>query len=313
MLKIIFVEVSIGHVHAGQSSKEAMFMNRWKKIIVTGIALVSLLTLVACGKAANDSSSASSSSKPIVLGSSGSDYQIWQHIAKSPQAKKAGLTIKVKQVTDGNVINASTAEGQLDVNAFQSYAYFQQYNKINPSQKLAALGTTYLEPMGLYSKKYKHLNDIPNGATIGISNDPANATRGLLLLAAAKLITLKPNFNALSTVKDIQTNPKQLKFKEVETTVQTLPDVDAELISNTRALDGGLNVLKDSLFHEKLTQKTRANVNILATAAKNKNNKQFKKLVKLYHDPTLQAWIKKTFSGTKLEVNKPISYLQKNS
>ncbi|HAJ53187.1 MAG TPA: ABC transporter substrate-binding protein, partial [Lactobacillus sp.] len=79
--------------------------------------------------------------------------------------------------------------------------------------KLAALGTTYLEPMGLYSKKYKHLSDIPNGATIGISNDPANATRGLLLLAAAKLITLKPNFNALSTVKDIQTNPKQLKFK----------------------------------------------------------------------------------------------------
>ncbi|HAJ53186.1 MAG TPA: ABC transporter substrate-binding protein, partial [Lactobacillus sp.] len=72
----------------------------------------------------------------------------------------------------------------------------------------------------------------------------------------------------------------------VENTVQTLPDVDAELISNTRALDGGLNVLKDSLFHEKLTQKTRANVNILATAAKNKNNKQFKKLVKLYHDPT---------------------------
>jgi D-methionine transport system substrate-binding protein len=71
--------------------------------------------------------------------------------------------------------------------------------------------------------------------------------------------------------------------------------------------------LKDSLFHEKLTQKTRANVNILATAAKNKNNKQFKKLVKLYHDPTLQAWIKKTFSGTKLEVNKPISYLQKSN
>ncbi|MDN6608750.1 MAG: MetQ/NlpA family ABC transporter substrate-binding protein, partial [Lacticaseibacillus paracasei] len=236
-------------------------MSRWKKAIFTGIALVSLLTLTACGKAASSNSShTSSKSESIIIGSSGSDYQIWQHIAKSPQAKKAGLRIKVKQVSDGNVTNSATAEGQLDVNAFQSYAYFQQYNKLNPSEKLAALGTTYLEPMGLYSKKYKQLREIPDGATIGISNDPANATRGLLLLATAKLVTLKSDFNALSTVKDIQANPKHLKFKEVDPSVQMLPDLDAELISNTRALDGGLNVLKDSLVHEKLNQTTRANV-----------------------------------------------------
>ena len=238
-------------------------MSRWKKAIFTGIALVSLLTLIACGKATSSNSShTSSKSESIIIGSSGSDYQIWQHIAKSPQAKKAGLRIKVKQVSDGNVTNSATAEGQLDVNAFQSYAYFQQYNKLNPSEKLAALGTTYLEPMGLYSKKYKQLREIPDGATIGISNDPANATRGLLLLATAKLVTLKSDFNALSTVKDIQANPKHLKFKEVDPSVQMLPDLDAELISNTRALDGGLNVLKDSLVHEKLNQTTRANVNI---------------------------------------------------
>lgn len=286
-------------------------MSRWKKAIFTGIALVSLLTLTACGKAASSNSShTSSKSESIIIGSSGSDYQIWQHIAKSPQAKKAGLRIKVKQVSDGNVTNSATAEGQLDVNAFQSYAYFQQYNKLNPSEKLAALGTTYLEPMGLYSKKYKQLREIPDGATIGISNDPANATRGLLLLATAKLVTLKSDFNALSTVKDIQANPKHLKFKEVDPSVQMLPDLDAELISNTRALDGGLNVLKDSLVHEKLNQTTRANVNILVTAVKNGKKEEFKKLVPLYHDPTIQSWIKKTFSGTKLDVNKPISYLQ---
>ncbi|WP_338712378.1 MetQ/NlpA family ABC transporter substrate-binding protein [Lacticaseibacillus paracasei] len=286
-------------------------MSRWKKAIFTGIALVSLLTLTACGKAASSNSShTSSKSESIIIGSSGSDYQIWQHIAKSPQAKKAGLRIKVKQVSDGNVTNSATAEGQLDVNAFQSYAYFQQYNKLNPSEKLAALGTTYLEPMGLYSKKYKQLREIPDGATIGISNDPANATRGLLLLATTKLVTLKSDFNALSTVKDIQANPKHLKFKEVDPSVQMLPDLDAELISNTRALDGGLNVLKDSLVHEKLSQTTRANVNILVTAVKNEKKEEFKKLVPLYHDPTIQSWIKKTFSGTKLDVNKPISYLQ---
>jgi D-methionine transport system substrate-binding protein len=68
--------------------------------------------------------------------------------------------------------------------------------------------------------------------------------------------------------------------------------------------------LKDSLVHEKLNQTTRANVNILVTAVKNEKKEEFKKLVPLYHDPTIQSWIKKTFSGTKLDVNKPISYLQ---
>ncbi len=101
-------------------------MSRWKKAIFTGIALVSLLTLTACGKAASSNSShTSSKSESIIIGSSGSDYQIWQHIAKSPQAKKAGLRIKVKQVSDGNVTNSATAEGQLDVNAFQSYGRLQ--------------------------------------------------------------------------------------------------------------------------------------------------------------------------------------------
>lgn len=252
-------------------------MSRWEKAIFTGIALVSLLTLTACGKAASSNSShTSSKSESFIIGSSGSDYQIWQHIAKSSQAKKADLRIKVKQVSDGNVTNSATAEGQLDVNAFQSYAYFQQYNKLNPSEKLAALGTTYLEPMGLYSKKYKQLREIPDGATIGFSNDPANATRGLLLLATAKLVTLKSDFNALSTVKDIQAKPKYLKFKEVDPSVQMLPDLGAELISNTRALDGALNVVKDSLVHEKLNQATRANVNILVIAVKNEKRKNLK-------------------------------------
>ena len=58
--------------------------------------------------------------------------------------------------------------------------------------------------------------------------------------------------------------------------MQMLPDLDAELISNTRALDGGLNVLKDSLVHEKLNQTTRANVNILVTAVKNEKRKNLK-------------------------------------
>ena len=86
-------------------------------------------------------------------------------------------------------------------------------------------------------------------------------------------------------------------------------DVDAVLIGNTIALAGNLNVLKDSLYHEKIDQSTKNNINVLATAKKNKNNAAYKKLGKLYHNKQIQKWIAKKYSGTKVEVNKPVSYL----
>ncbi|MCH4008839.1 MetQ/NlpA family ABC transporter substrate-binding protein [Companilactobacillus sp.] len=277
-------------------------MRKYRKVLVGILASLLLVVLAGCGNKSADG--------PITVGSQGSDLQIWEHIAKSKQAKDAGLKIQVKEITDGTQLNKATTEGQVDVNAFQSWAYYQAYNRENPNGKLAALGTTYLEPMGIYSKKFKKLDEIKDGSTIAIANNPANTSRGLELLQTAGLIKLKKNFSALGDTKDITSNPKHLKFKEIDDTTgpRVLNDVDVVLISNTVALDGGLHVLTDSLFHEKLDQSTKDNVNILATAAKNKNNKNYKKLVKLYHNKDIQAWIKKKYYGTKIEVNKPLSY-----
>ena len=105
------------------------------------------------------------------------------------------------------------------------------------------------------------------------------------MLQKAGLITLKNNFGYLGTISDIKNNPKHLKFKEIDDTTgpRVINSVDAVLISNTVALEGHLHVLTDSIFHEKFDQSTKDNINILATAAKNKNNSVYKKLVKLYH------------------------------
>lgn len=281
---------------------------KWHKIFGAVLLGLSVFLLAGCG----NNASASSESKTITVGSQGSDLEIWQHIAKSSQAKEAGLNIKVKEITDGTQLNKATTEGQVDVNAFQSWSYYLAYNKQNPNGKLAALGTTYLEPLGIYSNKYKKVSDIPDGTTIAIANNPANTSRDLLLLQKAGLITLDKGFDALSNTKDIKSNPKNLKFKEIDDTTgpRVLNDVDVVLISNTVALDGGLHVLADSVYHENVDQSTKDNVNILATAAKNKNNKQYKKLVKLYHNKTIQKYINKKYYGTKIEVNKPLSYLK---
>ena len=88
-------------------------------------------------------------SATITGGSMGADYEVWQHIAKNGGAKQMGLTIKVKQITDGVQLNKATADGDVDVNAFQSWSYYETYNRQNPKAKLAALGTTYVGRMGM--------------------------------------------------------------------------------------------------------------------------------------------------------------------
>lgn len=280
---------------------------------LVGILAVVTLAFVGLHTMTHSTNASADKTSTITIGSQGTDYELWQYIAKSPEAKKLGLKIKVKQITDGVQLNKATSEGNVDVNAFQSLSYVQAYNQQNERSKLAVLGTTYLEPMGIYSKKYKNVNDIPAGATVAIANNPSQATRDLILLQKAGLITLKKNFGNLGTVSDIAANPKKLKFKKIDDTTgpRIINSVDVVLISNTVALEGNLNVLKDSIFHEKVDQSTKANVNILVTAARNKDNREYKKLVKLYHQKAIQKYVKKEYHGTKIEVNKPLSYFEK--
>lgn len=284
-----------------------MYMNRRKKKWLGGILGVIVLIVLAVISFGRPHKSTS-----ITVGSLGTDVQIWKHIASSKQAKQLGLTIKVKSFTDPVALNQATANGQVDVNAFQSWSYLQTYNHQNRHYQLAALGTTYLEPMGIYSKKYHKLSDLPDGATIALANNPANTARGLLLLQSAGLIKLKAGFTATSGVNMIKSNPHHFKFKEIDDTTgpRVLNSTDAVLIGNTIAQTAKLNVLTDSLYHEKINQATKNNINVLATAKRNANNATYKKLVRLYHNRAIQKWITHKYGGTKVEVTKSLAYLK---
>lgn len=291
-------------------------MRRKKKqqrLIAAAIALVVIIAAFFALRLTSSRQTAKSQTTTVTVGSIGPDVHVWQHIAKSSQAKKLGLKIKVKAFTDGPSLLRATSDGSINVSAFASWAYLQAYNKSksNTGQQVA-LATTYLEPMGIYSSKYKKLSDLPKGAIIALANNAANEARGLLLLQSAGLIKLKKNFDSASgNTNDIVSNPKKFKFKLIDDTTgpRIIKSVDAVLIGNTIALAGNLNVLKDSLYHEKIDQSTKNNINVLATAKKNKNNAAYKKLGKLYHNKQIQKWIAKKYSGTKVEVNKPVSYL----
>lgn len=285
-----------------------------KKIL--GVVLsASVVLLTACGKheAAQDSKATADAGKlkKVTIASSGSDTDIWNYIATLPQTKQAGIELKVQNFTDYVAMNNAVANKDIDANAFQSYAYMVAYNT-NNKDKVAPIATTYLEPMGIYSTKYKKVEEFPQGATIAIPNDGANESRALLLLQSAGLVKLKADFDDVKgTPADITENSKKINIKPIQmaTAVRVKNDVDAIVLGNVLAMEGGLNVLKDSIYHEPIDQSTRMNVNIIAVADSRKEDPTLKKLGDLYHTEEVKKYIQDHFQGTKVDVNKPVSYL----
>lgn len=283
-----------------------------KTITKSLFALSAVVALAACSNQTTSNSTTSNSKselKTVKVASVGSDADIWRHIAESDQAKKAGLKIEVEELNGGVPLNQAVAEGSVDANAFQSIGYLQGFNESN-SSKLTPIGTTYIEPMGLYSKKVKSLNDLPNGAKIAIPDNPYNTTRALRLLETAGLIKLPADFKeGTGTPSDIVENKKNFEFLLIDdtTSVRVLDDADLIAIGNTIALEGGLNVLKDALFYEKADESTITSINVIVVKSGNESNDDYKKLVDLYHDADVQKFISDKFQGTKVEVKKPIS------
>lgn len=271
---------------------------------------LSVVALSACGQKANsDSEKEVVENEKVVVASVGSDAEIWKFIASSSAAKEAGLEIEVKEITGGPITNQATADGDVDANAFQSIGYLESFNADNVIQ-LAPIAATYVEPMGIYSDKFASIEEISEGATVALADNPSNTTRGLRLLETAGLIQLKADFDdGVGTPDDVIENPKKLQFTLIDdlTGPRILPDVDLVLIGNTIALEGGLNVLKDAIFHEEADTALRATVNVLAVKADRASEEKLIKLGALYHDPEVQAFVNEKFDGTKVEVNADIA------
>ena len=283
------------------------------KKLITLLVTLSVILLAACSKQADQNeidSKTANGLKTVVIASTGSDADIWRYIATLPETKAAGIQLEVKNFTDYVSMNTAVANQEVDLNAFQSYAYLVAFNAAN-KDKIAPVSTTYLEPMGIYSNKVKKVDEFANGATIAIPNDGANESRALLLLQSAGIIKLKADFDPVKgTPADIIENSKNIVIKPIQmaTAVRVKDEVDAILLGNTLAMEGGLNVLKDAIFYEPVDQSTKLNVNVLAAADARKNDPILQKVGALYHTEAVKQYVQKHFAGTKVDVNKPTSY-----
>ena len=140
------------------------------------------------------------------------------------------------------------------------------------------------------------IDEIPNGATIAIPNDPTNEGRALLLLQSAGLIKLNPDAGLTAVPQDIVENAKKLKFTELEAASlpRILQDVDAAVINGNYALPAGLNASKDGLFIEGADSPY---VNILCVKDGNQNAEKIQALANALKSQKVKDYINNTYKN----------------
>lgn len=252
--------------------------------------LFTIILLTACQ--ASPPSPASDEIKVGVI--SGPEAKLME-VAKKAALEKYGLKIDIVEFTDYNQPDAALNDGSIDANVFQHKPYLDQVIH-NRGYALVAIGKTFIYPMGVYSKKITAIDQIPNGSTVAIPNDPSNEARALLLLSDAGLIHLNANVSSSATLFDILSNPKNLHFKEIDAALlpKVLNDVDLAVINVNYAIPAGLLPPRDAIF---LESENSPYANLIVVRKADVNNPKFKQLVAALHSEEVIEAAKKIFKG----------------
>ncbi|PAF43880.1 MetQ/NlpA family ABC transporter substrate-binding protein [Helicobacter sp. 11S03491-1] len=211
-----------------------------------------------------------------------------------PALKKEGIDLKVIEFTDYVTPNLALADKSLDANFMQHKPYLDKINK-DRNLHLIGIAKIHVEPLGFYSKKIRSINELKNGASIGIPNDPSNEGRALILLHDKGLITLKDPKNLYANEFDIIKNPKNLKIKPLDAAMlgKSLHDLDGAIINGNYALQAGLKT-KDAIFTEGIESPY---ANILVVREGDENRPAIIKLKNALQTKEVKKFILDTYQG----------------
>ncbi|OEZ30369.1 MetQ/NlpA family ABC transporter substrate-binding protein [Variovorax boronicumulans] len=207
-----------------------------------------------------------------------------------PQLKKLGYSIKYVEFSQGVQPNDAVERGQIDANIFQHSLYLNATNK-QQGFDLVPVVHVPTPPMGLYSRRHKTLDAVPDGATVTLPADPVNAARALNILAAIGWVALKPGVSPLSvSERDIASNPKRLKIVPLDAAQapRSLADADLAAVQGNFAVASGLK-LTEAL---KLEDMTLPYVNVVAVKRSNEHAKFAKDIATAYQSPEFQKFFK---------------------
>lgn len=168
-----------------------------------------------------------------------------------PAMKLKGIELDIVVMDDYNMPNRALVDGEVDANFFQHQPYLEAQRE-DFGYALENFASIHVEPMALYSYRYKSLSDIKGPITIAIPNDPSNQGRALALCEVLGLIKLKSIDEVHANLFEIEHQTKEIEFIEMESPLlsRALEDVDIAIITTNFALLSGLSPIKDSIAIE---------------------------------------------------------------
>lgn len=287
-------------------------MRKFFNTVAAGLLLTLALTACASNNNASKEESTTAESSEtkseavkgeevvIKLGVVGENNEQWDPVIE--KLAKDNIKLELVKFADYSLPNRALNDGEIDLNAFQHYAYLNKDVESN-GYKIEAIGETLVAPLGVFSNKIKDLSELKDGDTIAIPNDATNGGRALKVLEAAGVIKVNPAAGYTPTLNDITENPKNIKFEEVEAanTASLLPDVAAALINGGHAIDNGLNPKTDSIYLEKVEGGSEnPYINVIVARTEDKDNANYKKVVEYFRTPEVAQKIEEVYKGAYL-------------
>lgn len=270
-----------------------------RSLPLTALALASTLALTACG--ADATAGASADAQPgevttVRVAVTPVPHATILEFVDEELAAEAGLDIEIVEFTDYVQPNVALDEGAVDANYYQ-HGVFLADQSAAAGYDFTGLATISFQPMGLYAQDLTDLASVPDGAVVAIPNDPVNGSRGLKLLAAEGLISLADPDAPVPTVLDIEDNPLNLRFEEVEAPQlpRSLADVDIAAVPGNFALDADLSPAQDALVTEDTSDTTYANQ--LVVRAGDEQDPALQTLLELLTSEEVREFIDQTYDG----------------
>lgn len=211
------------------------------------------------------------------------------------ELKAEGIRLEIVSFEDAVLPNQEVAGKGLDANFIQHVPYMEDFNK-KYNSKLISAAKIHVEPLALYSKKIKDIEELPEGGEILIPNNATNQGRALLLLDKNGIIKLKDNKKLDSTPEDILENPKKLKIVPMaaEQIAPRINEVDGAIINGNFAMKNNLTIAEDAVLVE---DKDSLYANVLVILSGNENNESVKKLIKALQSDRVREFIENNYNG----------------
>ena len=277
-------------------------MKNSKRLFALLAAAVLTVSLTACSGGEEPSSTVDAADdKTISVGASPSPHAEILEAVRDQLADK-GYELDIVEFTDYVMPNVALSEGDLDANFFQHTPFLEEYNASN-NDTLTAVCKVQFEPMGLYSDTLTSVDQITEGAKVGVPNDPTNEARALNLLEAQGLITLAEGAGLNATPLDIVENPLGLEFVELEAAQlpRNLSEFAIAAINGNYAIDAG--ILDKVIVNESSDSESAQEYgNVLVVRAEDADSEKTKALVEVLNSDETRDFINSEYAGVFIPV-----------